>query len=177
MAWLGPLARSSTFQNTETLVLRHEVAALRRQVSRPHLPWADRAVFEALTRLLSPTCRLHRIFTLATILRWHRDRATRRCIQPQGCTTGRSTSPELRRWSCGWPRRTRPGVTGGPRRTRRPGLYVCGEHGVVDREAGKLLITQRCLRQTWAPGWSKRLDAKVTGHQLRGYPVTSTAEV
>jgi hypothetical protein len=60
MAWLGLLARSAQSKNAEILVLRDEVAVLRRQVSRPRLSWADRAVFAALTGLLSPACRLHR---------------------------------------------------------------------------------------------------------------------
>jgi putative transposase len=69
MAWLGLLARNAQSTNVEILVLRHEVTVLRRQMNRPRLSWADRAVFAALTRLLSRVCRLHRIVTPATILR------------------------------------------------------------------------------------------------------------
>ncbi|HEY3689795.1 MAG TPA: integrase core domain-containing protein [Pseudonocardiaceae bacterium] len=98
MAWLGLLARSSQSKNTEILVLRHEVAVLRRQVSSPRLTWADRATFAALTRLLSQSGRLHRIVTPATILRWHRDLVKRRWTQPRRHRTGgRRTAPELRR--------------------------------------------------------------------------------
>src|ERR687894_3278621 len=96
MAWLGLLARSSRSKNAEILVLRHEVAVLRRQVSRQRLSWADRAVFAALTRLLCQAVRLHRIITPATVLRWHRDLVTQRWIQPRRCTGDRSTAPELR---------------------------------------------------------------------------------
>jgi putative transposase len=98
MAWLGLLARSAQSKNAEILVLRHEVAVLRRQVNRPRLSWADRAVFTALTGLLSPACRLHRIVTPATILRWHRALVKRRWTQPRGHRSGgRRTAPELRR--------------------------------------------------------------------------------
>jgi putative transposase len=96
VGWLGLLARSSTSKNAEILVLRHEIAVLRRQVSRPHLSWADRAVFAALARLLSQTCRPHRIVTPSTILRWHRDLVKSRWTQPRRRTGNRSTALELR---------------------------------------------------------------------------------
>jgi hypothetical protein len=52
VAWLGLLARSSRSKNVEIPVLGHEVTVLRRQVRRPRLSWADRAVFAALTRVV-----------------------------------------------------------------------------------------------------------------------------
>jgi putative transposase len=97
VAWLGLLARSSGSKNAEILVLRHEVAVLRRQVSRPRLSWADRAVCAALSRLLSQAGRVPRIVTPAMVLRWHRDLVTRRWTQPrQRRRRGRSTESELR---------------------------------------------------------------------------------
>ena len=59
--WLVLLGRSSASKNTELLVLRHEVAVLRRAHPRPRLDWADRAVLAALIRLLPGRLQAHRV--------------------------------------------------------------------------------------------------------------------
>jgi putative transposase len=65
------LGRSSASKDVELLVLRHEVAVLRRANPKPRMDWADRAVFAALVRALPPMLRVHRLVTPGTILRWH----------------------------------------------------------------------------------------------------------
>ena len=58
--------RSSASKDVELLVLRHEVAVLRRGNPRPRLDWSARAMFAALIRLLPTGLRLHRLVTPAT---------------------------------------------------------------------------------------------------------------
>jgi putative transposase len=91
-AWVALLARSGASKDVEILVLRHEIAVLRRQVARPKPDWADRAVIAALARLLPRRLRLHRIVTPGTLLTWHRRLIKNKWTYPNA--TGRPPVPE-----------------------------------------------------------------------------------
>jgi putative transposase len=74
--------RSDAANEVEILVLRHELAVLRRQVSRPSCQPADRMFLAALVRLL-PRERWGSVFVRPeTIRRWHRSLLARRWTYP-----------------------------------------------------------------------------------------------
>jgi putative transposase len=93
--WLVLLGRSEASKDAEIVVLRHEVAVLRRQVTRPKPDWADRAILAALARLLPTGLRAHRLVTPGTMLAWHRQLITRRWTYPNWPGRPR-TSREIR---------------------------------------------------------------------------------
>jgi putative transposase len=85
--------RGDTAKDIEILVLRHQLAVLRRQVHRPALQPADRVLLAALSRMLPRTRWGAFVVTPATLLRWHRELVARRWAFPRK-TPGR---PPVRR--------------------------------------------------------------------------------
>jgi transposase InsO family protein len=75
--------RSEFAKDVELLVLRHQLAVLRRQQPRPSLRVADRAFLAGLARMLPHRRRHSLIVTPQTLLRWHRELVRRKWAQPQ----------------------------------------------------------------------------------------------
>ena len=74
--WVLQLAvlrlRSSDFKELEIVLLRHELAILRRRSRRPRLTWSDRVCMAGASRLLPRTSWQSLMVTPATLLAWHR---------------------------------------------------------------------------------------------------------
>jgi putative transposase len=74
--------RSEEFKELEIVVLRHELAVLRRQTGRPELKPADRVFLAAASRLLPRSSWRSFVVTPTTLLRWHRRLVTKRWTYP-----------------------------------------------------------------------------------------------
>ena len=67
----------------EVVMLRHEVAVLRRQVARPTLRPSDRALLAGLSRLITRSKRTRFFVQPDTLLRWHRELVRRKWTYPK----------------------------------------------------------------------------------------------
>jgi putative transposase len=76
------LCRSERSKELEILVLRHELAILRRQPRRSRLRPVDRAILAALGRALPRSAWARLSVRPATLLRWHRQLVRRRWTYP-----------------------------------------------------------------------------------------------
>jgi putative transposase len=143
--------RSEEFKELGIVVLRHELAILRRQVARPALRSADRTFLAAASRLLSRERWSSFFVTPDTLMRWHR-----RLV--------------ARRWTSSTPRAGRPPIGGEirelvlrlARENRRWGYQrIAGELGALGFSVATTTI-RKLLRQPRTRGpESRRLLARV----------------
>jgi len=82
--------RPQDFKELEIVVLRHELAVLRRQTRRPQLTTTDRVFLAAASRLLPRSRWQSFLVTPTALLRWHRRLVARRWTYP-----GRSGRPPI----------------------------------------------------------------------------------
>lgn len=80
-------------KDAEILVLRHQLAVLRRQIGRPRFSWSDRAIIAALTRPVPKDRWSAFLVTPGTILRWHKVLVRRPWTYPHP-KPGRPSLPE-----------------------------------------------------------------------------------
>jgi len=102
--------RSEREKEIEILLLRHQLRVLERQVGRPELSLADRALLAAFGRVLPRAVWKRSLFvTPGTLLRWHRGLVARRWTYPDR-RPGRPATPvevrelvvRLARENSGW---------------------------------------------------------------------------
>ena len=88
--------RSVVALEAEVMILRHELAVLRRSAPKPRSDWADRALIAALAGVISPRRRRGFVVTPATIMRWHHALADAGATPTSDQADHRSTTPRAR---------------------------------------------------------------------------------
>jgi hypothetical protein len=146
LVWL--LARPRRSKELEILVLRHELALLRRRARQPKLTPADRGLLAALSRSLPRGAWAGFPVKPETLLRWHRQLVARRWTYAHRRQGGRRSSACSVSGSCVSPARTRAGDTSGSSASLRPS-------------------TSSCLRRRCARCWRKRVFGRHRSEDTR----------
>ena len=94
---VGLAVRSGRAKDLEIIVLRHQVAVLRRQVDRPAVNDDDRTLLGAVGKGLSRRAREGWIVTPETLLRWYRRRVARQWTYPRRSEGRPPTAAVIRR--------------------------------------------------------------------------------
>jgi len=94
--WLVLLAPSDTAKDAEILMLRHEVAVLRRTNPRPNMSWLDRALLSALSRLVPTPVRRLRLVSPQTLRRCTTNSSARRWTYPHRSPRRPAPRPPIR---------------------------------------------------------------------------------
>lgn len=100
LEFIGCLFRSERSKELEILVLRHELAVLRRQAGPPRYQPADRALLAALSRLLPRQAWGSFLVTPKTLLSWHRRLVARPWTYPHRRPGRPRIDPELEALIC-----------------------------------------------------------------------------
>jgi hypothetical protein len=144
--------RTELAKDIELIVLRHQLAVLGRQATRPSLRPADRAFLSALARLLPHQRRHGLLVTPKTLLRWHRELVRREWTQPRGKAGRPKLDPQIRLLvfrlarenpSWGYPR-----ISG---ELLKLGLRVSPEYGPAHARASRSPAGTKALRTELAP--------------------------
>jgi len=88
--------RTATDAEPENIVLRHQLAVLRRQAKRPVYRTSDKAFLAAASRLLRRGAWGAFLVRPETLLRWHRQLVARRWAKPNGPPGRPALDPEVR---------------------------------------------------------------------------------
>ncbi len=98
IAALARLAfRSGRSKDLEIIVLRHQLAVVRRHIDRPEINDSDRTLLGAIAAALPRPRRQGWLVTPDTLLRWHRRQIARHWTQPSRRPGRPSTAIEIRR--------------------------------------------------------------------------------
>jgi hypothetical protein len=109
-SWFG---RSDREKEIEILLLRHELEVLRRQLARPRVRAADRAMLAALSRVLPPARRYSILVQPATLCAGIANSSAAAGHTQRGRPAGRHLHRRCDGLCCASQRRTRPGGTSG----------------------------------------------------------------
>jgi putative transposase len=91
---LGSGSAEERHNDIEVLVLRHQLAVLKRRVGRPRLRRRDRLFMAAISRVLPRPRWSSFLVSPQTLLRWHRELVRRKWTYPHRATGGRPPIPD-----------------------------------------------------------------------------------